>query len=496
MVVTALEAQQQSRDYLKPSDSTGSGTGQERFILSCQYCDWTCLDIGVTLSRPTKITEQLVKLRKRQRTDLSEQNDGQNENTKDGSGPSPDHDDAFNNLAGFYKEQLSSGDPSNPFSSSPYSSPANLARIMNIYGGLSQNALKKSREKPQPMREAQGQDEGFVTYTADDTDEEAIIEKLRIVGWENTTTTEQRMSMPSNHDAHFADELWPVATPLRSRRGKRCRTCRQFIVRGESKISSARYKIRLLAQQHIPHLTLRPLNQTTPIPNPSFRLRLNDPTPAPQPLQPHHPTHHILTLTNPVFEPVKVTLASPSTTPGRIKSRTTILCPSFTIGPAGDIWDDALSPSGTPNPNTTHARTTSTEAGRKAALSSLVGTASSDGEPRQPEAGKIWDKTRNSTSVVLEIVPGSLDKGASIVPNSAEERESEEGKESREGDEVLEVPVFVRVEWMAEPSAAAGLGVSGGGGGGEGEGKRGRGEKEPREVAFWCVLGVGEITGG
>ena len=431
----------------------------------------------MTFNKPTKITEQLTKQRKARNTvSLAKES-----SPPSGTSSQPlSHENAFASLATFYKTQLSgSGEAPNPFSNSPYSSPANLARIVNIYGGLSTNALKKSREKPQPMREARDPGDGFSAYGHDDfSHEEEIIRKMRAMDWNDSTTAEQRLSAPTNDNARFIDQLWPVAVPLRTRKGKRCNTCRQFTARPDPKSSHMRYKIRLLAMNNIPRVSMKPLNSPVPpLPNPAFRLRADDP--RPQELQAHVAQQYVLTIRNPIFDTIKVTLATPATTPGRVASRITILCPSFAVGPAGDVWDEALSSS-------TPSASTSNDGGRKAAMASLTAKAPEDND-RQPEAGKIWERTRNSTSVIVEVVPGALNPPPSIVSKSDAEMAAEE---LGDDDDVLEVPIFVRAEWETVIEG------DGFGQGGKDDKHRDRvGEKVAKEIAYWCVLGVGRIAG-
>lgn len=69
------------------------------------------------------------------------------------------------------------------------------------------------------------------------------------------------------------------------------------------------------------------------------------------------------------------------------------------------------------------------------------------GEGAVAEAGKVWERGRNWTTVVVEIVPGAG---------------------GGEGGEVLKVPVFVYVEEEG------------------GEGQRG-------SLAFWTVVEVGRV---
>jgi dynactin-4 len=92
------------------------------------------------------------------------------------------------------------------------------------------------------------------------------------------------------------------------------------------------------------------------------------------------------------------------------------------------------------------------------------GAADDDSNKQQAEAGKIWGKGRNWTSVIVEIVPGMLPSLGDI----------------EEDEDLLEIPVFVRIEYETDA-------------GGEEKAVAGSGGKEKREEAFWCVLGVGRI---
>lgn len=89
-----------------------------------------------------------------------------------------------------------------------------------------------------------------------------------------------------------------------------------------------------------------------------------------------------------------------------------------------------------------------------------------EGKLREAEAGKVWERGRNWTSVVLEVVCQEVRGG--------------EGLGVAEDEDVLEIPVFVRVEYEVE--------VAGEEGGGEKE------RMEKRELAYWCVIGVGRVA--
>ena len=155
---------------------------------------------------------------------------------------------------------------------------------------------------------------------------------------------------------------------------------------------------------------------------------------------------------------MKVTLGTPSKTPGRFQSKVIILCPQFEVGANTDAWEEALGGSGNGN----EKRRTKAEA--------------SEGQA-QAEAGKVWERGRNWVSVVVEVIPASLN---TQVPKLLKQEGGHEGP-VREDEDVLEIPVFVRVDWETDA-------------GGDDVKDVGKGEREKRELAYWCVLGLGRIA--
>ncbi|KAF4552186.1 Hypothetical protein D9617_11g010350 [Elsinoe fawcettii] len=430
-------------------------------------------------------------------------------------------DHKFSRLLRFYKTQLAESDTAanNPFGlDASYSSPSNLARIMQIYGGLSAASLKKAKEKPQPMREALTTTEGLTLTSSD----EALIAQIR-ESPETIPTENYQHTHPWNTIATSISSLWPVPTLLVTRKSKRCRTCRHILIRHDERkpttsssssssiATSLKYKIRLLAQSFIPLLSLRSfqpgLSATVPVPRANFALTstalqtLRDTEGAIPPLRPGVKREFLLLVQNPLFEVVRINLATPAITPGKVESRVTILCPSFEVGADGDVWDAALSDS----TSTTSTGTRDRGGGREMlGGNGMQGQRDKDGEERVPEAGKVWERGRNWVGVVVEVVPGVLPGqaggGGLMVPGTEgkglknkvdvdvdeEEdydafvkREVKESMEKTINDDVLEIPVFVRAEWEADVAVEEG-GV--------------KGQKEKREVSFWCVLGAGRIV--
>jgi dynactin-4 len=147
-----------------------------------------------------------------------------------------------------------------------------------------------------------------------------------------------------------------------------------------------------------------------------------------------------LTVTNPLFDPVSITLATPGKTPGKYSSTVTILCPEFEIGANTDVWDEAL--------QSATAQPSSKTKGKRSGL-----------------PGTIWDSGRNWTSVIIEVIPPQLPDDELL-----DEREK-----------IVQVPVLVRSVYETDIERDdAGLG----------SGKEG---KEKKEQSYWSVLEVGSI---
>ena len=507
------------------------------YFLYCPHCSWSSLEIGIQFDKGKEIYDQLQRIKNGGRVVLS-QKDKEREQLKlrrqvsrgsisqleepetpkpleQESSPPDDHD-LFANLNSFYKSQLieSSGGSAlggafGALADYGFGSPGTLSRIMSIYG--SNIGPKRGKDKPTPMREAQSEAEGI--RLTEDNDEERIIEEMRQMGWDASTSRGQRLSHPDNTDATLVSDLRPVATLLRTKRSKRCRNCRHILVRPEPKVASTRYKIKLLALNYIPSLRLRPLaapatltssathpltlaahlsssvnTATTAASTTTYSV---EPSVSLDAITPAKPLSLLLTLHNPLFDPVKVTLATPSLTPPlrqnspASRSRVTILCPQFEVGASGDLWDDALDVGGKD----------SRDRNIKDAAAALEGASTG----RQAEAGKVWERGKNWTSVVMEVLPGTLSGSISIVPAASNNHqgptalttEGEDDSKARyvgEDADVLEIPLYVRVEYETEAGPGEGTAV------GERTTGGSKGGKEQRELEYWCVLGVGRIA--
>jgi dynactin-4 len=437
------------------------------YVLNCTYCFWSSREIGITIDKPNSVYAQLSKIkngggryispkerrmiRGEKRVDVSETTDEslEGEIVVDPN-ETLDAESQFSNLKSFYQAQLAESNLSGALGLTGdygYGSPGALSRIMGLYTGGSFND-KKSKSKTGNMREASDTFEGLqlTSSSAKET-----ISKLRTEGWESTASISQRKEQANN--VRFISELRPVAIPLRSKRSKRCRTCRHILSKPESKVQNTRFRIRLVAPNYIPSIVIKALQPPSPTQSPL--------------LTPMKPVQFLLTFKNPLFDSVRVNIATPAKTPGRFGSKVTVLCPQFEVGANTDVWDEALREGGEKG-GEREKRRTKAEA--------------SEGQ-HQAEAGKVWERGRNWVSVVVEVVPASLRLDGPAFLKS-EEQQSDDGP-LREDEDVIEIPVFVRVEWESDAAETEGGGLA--------AASKDKEVKEKRELAYWCVLGVGRI---
>ncbi|KAK6531322.1 hypothetical protein TWF281_008133 [Arthrobotrys megalospora] len=401
---------------LNPGSTSDHPTGP--FNLFCSHCHWTTSDLSppIQLEKPTSISAQLSKLTH-----------------------SP-QDNEFTRLKQHYAQQL--GNAQEDFTNSP----AALTRLMGLYTGLgSSSGSHGGGRKGRGVKKLEMKEVDRPREVIEEREME-IVERMAKAGLNATTNAKQRLSQP--HEPRFISDLTPTAVLLRTKRSKRCRACRHILVKPESKVQTTRFRIRLVALNYIPSLTIKRLDST---------IAWNNLTP--------HKTHRfLLTVTNPLFDPISVSLLTPRRTPGTaFASRVTILCPEFEVGANTDVWDDALM-STKPAAVTPSGVATPPVAGSFASFS------------KDPKMSTVYEQKRNYTSVVIEVVPPEI-------PDTRDTRIRDE--------RLLEIPIYVRVEFEAEVDRDD---EEGGGGRPSHSGASGGAvQREKVEYSYWCVVGVGRV---
>lgn len=263
-------------------------------------------------------------------------------------------------------------------------------------------------------------------------DEAALIERLQSLhSLEETTTMKQREKQFPH--PRWETDLWPINMQLRAKRSKRCRACRHILVKPEIKPVSTRFRIKMLALNYIPVIQVRQYIADSPLPSLTADI-------PPAVLMSGITHSFILTITNPLYDPIHLTLSTPSTTPGPLPHTTTILRPEFTVGANADIWnddEDTVSPT--------------------------------DRDKRKSKFG-IFEARRNMISIFMEVVPA--------IPSTEETGEVVD----------IEIPIFVKMVYQSEDVekddtlTLVNQALE----------EKGKGKVE-REIGYWVVAKVGGL---
>jgi len=165
----------------------------------------------------------------------------------------------------------------------------------------------------------------------------------------------------------------------------------------------------------------------------------------PELLKPGITHSFILTITNPLYDPIKLTLSTPAMAPGQYPHATTILRPEFAVGANADIWndDEEILPS-------------------------------TEQEKRRSRFG-IFEAKRNMISIFMEVIPAT--------PTTGE-------RGSRSGEIAVEIPIFVKMVYQVEDvekddTLTLMHQVM--------EEEKGNGKVE-KEIGYWVIVQIGSIS--
>jgi dynactin-4 len=214
---------------------------------------------------------------------------------------------------------------------------------------------------------------------APDTESRTLELLMGLQDIDSVSTLAQRNTQ-LHEQPYLVSQLHPQRTHLRIKRSKRCRTCRHFLIKPEPKAQTTRFKIKLVARNYLPTITITALDTPSAV------------------SPPQHPcvilgvsTQFALKFTNPLYEELTVSLAIPSTAqhnrrtidepasglPYTMNGSVAIISPHFTISPYNETveYDDEMFPV--------------------------------DSTQTPPLVG-IYNKRNNSTSILVEVIPQAL----------------------------------------------------------------------------------------
>ncbi|KAJ3056138.1 hypothetical protein HK097_007970 [Rhizophlyctis rosea] len=396
-------------------------------FLTCVVCRWDSLEIGLKFERPTGLAMQLQKTEEH-RAEVKE----------------------FDHLREHFEKLLRSSSPAGPSSTllrGVGATSLNLpSSLLASIPGLSSFSDFRSKTSGNGGGAPGGQkgDQRISPY-------EPLVVPPEVSGYEErqiqatrtsdqVTTLTQRLNQLEDQP-QLKGSLRPQRIQLRTKRSKRCRKCEHILIKPEQKAQITRFKIKLLATDYIPTITIA-------YPFPTL------------PLQPDVPVNIILKFTNPNDEDLEILLATTNTAPAEddVQARppghcdVTILAPNFAVSAYNEIWeyDDPASPNSPSN-----------------AASALPG---------------VHERRRNHTSVVLQ-----------VVPRKPPRERNDKDKQSRD-ERRVEFPLLVNSTRVIKGTALTGQKLADAAESSE------TGKKEDQEGtrtitdSFWVMVGVGDMS--
>ncbi|KAH7885427.1 dynactin p62 family-domain-containing protein [Phlebopus sp. FC_14] len=296
-----------------PEDSEGrtpsssSTVGEAPYYLYCNHCRWDSAEVGITFEKPTGLAAQLQKFEDSAPESL------EFERLKE-------HFEPFLRTASLSPSSHLPTVASHHLHTSTATAAASAALARDIPGVGKYNPLTRSRsnrdrtankdEMPEYKSRVEVGVFSQLGAGGDDGDVE-ILKHIESAG--EVAKLDQRWGSSWTATLRTSD-LRPHRIPLHSKTSKRCPVCRHILIKPEQKAQSVRYKIKLVAANYLPAITVG-------LPHSPAARRVVGKSSAPGTDGKSGAVMHAgaihpfqLALTNPLYDPIQVRLSPPRVT--------------------------------------------------------------------------------------------------------------------------------------------------------------------------------------
>ncbi|KIY63493.1 dynactin p62 [Cylindrobasidium torrendii FP15055 ss-10] len=317
--------------------------GESPFFLYCNHCRWDSTDVNITFEKATGLAAQLQKF----------------------EDAAPDTLE-FDRLKEYFEPVLrasgatssavpSSAANSHHLHSTSITAAASAALARDIPGVSKYNPLGRStrgKDKSSKKDDVPEYKTRLDVSTAYAAGGEQDVEFMRHLEEDRDVATLEQRWGASWASPVQASELRPLRVPLHSKRSKRCPQCTHILIKPEQKAQTVRYKIKLLAVNYLPNISLSlPHRQTAP---PTDRRSLTksttgeDDDEANKAMQAGltYPFH--IAIKNPMYDPIQIRLSPqrmhvPQVTSDKEKGRRppfaiSLPTTSFQVAAFADEW--------------------------------------------------------------------------------------------------------------------------------------------------------------
>ncbi|KAK0221596.1 dynactin subunit 4 [Armillaria fumosa] len=307
-----------SSDPPDPGDGrlsiTMSTVGEPPFFLFCNHCRWDSAEVGITFEKPTGLAAQLQKFEDSAPDSL------EFEKLKEHFEPVI----RASSLSGVSSAVPSSAAHTHHIRSNSITAAASAALSRDIPGvskytphtRSGRGAAKDKTPNKDEMPEYKSRmDIESASHYGSGGGEADVDFMKHLENISEVASMEQRWTYSWATSSQSSD-LRPLRIPLHSKRSKRCPACTHILIKPEQKAQSVRYKIKLVASNYLPAITVAPPHQQQAPPDIARRTMNrstvsaavdDDGAASGMHAGKTYPFH--LALANPLYDPIQVRLS-------------------------------------------------------------------------------------------------------------------------------------------------------------------------------------------
>ncbi|KAF9220883.1 dynactin p62 [Gyrodon lividus] len=313
----------------RPSASL-SNAGEAPYFLYCNHCRWDSAGIDITFEKPTGLAAQLQKFEDSAPESL------EFERLKE-------HFEPFLRTSSLSSSSHLPAVSSHHLHTSSATAAASAALARDIPGVGKYNPLGRSRAgrdrtaNKDEMPEYKSRMEAGVFSQLGGGGDDADVELFRHMETvEEIAKLDQRWGSSWTTPLRSSD-LRPHRIPLHSKVSKRCPACRHILIKPEQKAQSVRYKIKLVAANYLPSITVGfPQTQAT------RRVASKAPSSGADGkngiMQAGTSNPFQVALTNPLYDPIQVRLSPQRVADGR-SYQVSLPTTPFSVAAFAEAWE-------------------------------------------------------------------------------------------------------------------------------------------------------------
>ncbi|BGP39818.1 hypothetical protein JCM10450v2_003789 [Rhodotorula kratochvilovae] len=256
-----------------PLNTAAASVGEPPYLLSCNFCGWDSKEVGITFEKPTGLSLQLQKAEEPS-ADLLEfdhikdhlepflrRSQAHSSNSPHGASAGASSSSAVVSAASaqLYKDI--------PGFSSRYGGTGSLfaGSTRARHGGGEAASARDELERYASLYPARGGGPGSEKENrrvredakgkSVDRDAELVQALREMTELEEVASVDRRWAVGWNAPV-LSRELRPARTPLHAKLSKRCPVCAHILIKPEQKSSSTRFKIKLVAANYLPSISI------------------------------------------------------------------------------------------------------------------------------------------------------------------------------------------------------------------------------------------------